>query len=144
MCLLIHMHLPCSASGPYEWEFTADRLKPAGYQEWVSATRMFSCFNIVMNLKPKNVWLILSWKCSCCGYTSRNFAAATFPAQSLLPSSPRAYVLLAAGFGSISWRGTSLALTLNRQVSYFFQILRKYTLIILGCTENISALMYVL
>lgn len=86
----IHLHSPFSAPGMSEGEVTADSPKPSSHGEWVSATRPFSHFSVVMNLKPKNVWLILSRKCSCCGYTTRNLSAVTFLAWALLPPAPSA------------------------------------------------------
>lgn len=83
-----HMCLPGCTSGLYGWEVTADSLKTGSCEEHVSATLMFSHFNIVMSLKPKPVWLILSRKCSCCGYTTRNFTGVSFGCAVPAPISP--------------------------------------------------------
>lgn len=47
------MRLPDCISGLYGWEVTADSLKTGSCEEQISATLMFSHFNIVMSLKPK-------------------------------------------------------------------------------------------
>lgn len=86
--VLTHVHLPGSVSGLCKWADTADSLKTGACEERVSATPKFSHFNIVTSSKPKPVWLILSRKCSCCGYTTRTFAGVSFSCAVPSPISP--------------------------------------------------------
>lgn len=83
-----HMHLPGSTLGLCDWQVTADSLKTGSFEEWLSATLRFSHFNIVMSLKPKRVWLMLSRKCSCCGYTTRNCTGVSLDCAVPAPISP--------------------------------------------------------
>lgn len=93
-----HMHLPGSVSGLCKWAGTAGSLKTGAWEEPVSAAPQVCHFKIVTSLKPKRVWLILSRKCSCCGYTTRTFAGVSFPA----PISPLSG--LALQFSEVSAR----------------------------------------